>query len=497
MDESQQGLLGLRDGADHPIISALAAAAQVRPSGWAVRDRYRSLSYPELLESSLAHAADLASSGLEPGDLVMLESTHDVTYLVAYFAALYVGLDIMPCDPTAGVPEIEREISRYGARARLLPDPEAIRCDLRPDIRLPRKQSSATGRGSASTERGRVLLPTSGTGGLPKRAIHRADRLLGNAAAHAESVGLTGDDTTLITLSPAFGYCHTSQILAHLLVGGRIAFPPRPALPRDLAAAMDAAAATNTTMVPHLLGSAMLRALAGVRSLRQLSIGGSTVDVQALEQIGSALPGAELIQTWGMTECGPRLTTWRAGRDPLRPGCVGLPVAGVAIESRSLANGSDIAGPGTAASGELYAHTPYAMLGYLDDAASDALVLPRADLVRTGDLGSVDTDGRVYIHGRLKNVIDVAGKKVSPEEIEAVVARLAEVEAVRVIGRQVPRRGQQPVATVVRKADSNLDADAVMAVVRENLAPHKWLREVEFVDRLETTTTGKIRRFGS
>ncbi|MFB7667281.1 class I adenylate-forming enzyme family protein [Kitasatospora sp. NPDC056138] len=475
-------------GEPNAIVALLSRAARSRPTGWAVRDSTRALTYPQLLEESAEEAVRLGTAGIQQGSLVVVESTHDNDYLVSYFAALICGANVMPCDPRAGAAEIEREISESGVGYHLLPRKSGTLVTRR----AVRQAFSPTGLDGTPLAGG-VLLPTSGTGGLPKRAVHIAERLVANATAHADAVGLTGDDCTLLVLSPAFGYCHTSQILAHLAVGGRLAFAPRPAMPADLAAAMRVAGVTNTTLVPHLLGPATVRAFSGIKTLRQLTMGGSACSTDFLGGVGSELSQVEVIQTWGMTECGPRVTTWRASRDPLRPGCVGLPIADVEV-SAVVGAGSDAASLGSEAGawGELYVRTPYAMTGYLNNADPSVLVGP--DLIRTGDLGKVDADGYVYVHGRIKNLIDVGGQKVSAEEVESVIMALSGVGAVRVVGEDVPRRGQKPVAYVVRSGCETPDAQQVISAVRERLAPHKWLRDVVFVDELETTATGKIKR---
>ncbi|MDX3339687.1 class I adenylate-forming enzyme family protein [Streptomyces sp. ME02-6979.5a] len=472
----------------HAILHALETAAGLRPEGWAVRDPYRALTYPELVESVRANAAKLGAAGVQRGDLAMLESTHDTAYLTAYFSALSIGVNVMPYDPAMGSAEIKREMARHGVGIRLVPHvagTEVVRLQVDPRA----VQSPSLSAELASG--GLVLLSTSGTGGLPKRALHSPDRLVMNAAAHASSVGLDRNDTTLLILSPAFGYCHTSQILAHLLVGGRMVFPPRPAMPFDLVSAMRAGECTNTTMVPHQMGDVLIRALADVPTLRQVALGGSAVTPEFLRRVTAGLPDVEILQTWGMTECGPRLTTWRSTRDPLAQGCVGRPINGVGVGTRFAAGPAGLAEEPV----ELYAHTPYAMLGYLSDSVSEADVLVAAGLIRTGDLGRVDEDGLVYVHGRLKNLIDVAGKKFSAEELEQVVGAVDGVTAVRVLGRDDPRRGQRPVALVVAERDDlTVAAEQIHEVVRTQLAPHKWLQDVEFVESLERTVNGKIGR---
>ncbi|MGE7386046.1 class I adenylate-forming enzyme family protein [Streptomyces sp. NPDC004126] len=476
----------------HAVLRALEDAAGLRPEGWAVRDPARALTYPELVESVRADAAGLRAAGVRRGDLAMVEATHDTAYLTAYFAALSAGANVMPYDPAMGRAETDREMARYGVGVRLVPHvtgTEVVR--RRPDSEAVPPPSPSPSPYAELAAGGLVLLSTSGTGGLPKRALHRPDRLVANAAAHASSVGLGRDDTTLLILSPAFGYCHTSQILAHLLVGGRLVFPPRPAMPFDLVSAMRTGECTNTTMVPQLMGDVLLRALADVPTLRQVALGGSAVTPEFLRRVTAGLPDVEILQTWGMTECGPRLTTWRSSRDPLAQGCVGRPINGVGVGTPSAA------GPAGSAEEpvELYAHTPYAMLGYLSGSAAEADVLVAPGLIRTGDLGRVDEDGLVYVQGRLKNLIDVAGKKVSAEELEQVVGAVDGVTAVRVLGRDDPRRGQRPVALVVAgRGDVVVTAEQIHEAVRTQLAPHKWLRDVVFVDSLERTVNGKIGR---
>ncbi|MDJ0380129.1 class I adenylate-forming enzyme family protein [Streptomyces sp. G-G2] len=472
----------------HAILRALENAAGLRPQGWAVRDPSHALTYPELLESVHADAAGLRAAGVRRGDLAMVESTHDTAYLTAYFSALSIGVNVMPYDPAMGPAEIDREMARHGVGVRLVPHVAGTE--------VVRQQSDSGAAQSPSlcaelASGGLVLLSTSGTGGLPKRAVHSPDRLVLNAAAHASSVGLNQDDTTLLILSPAFGYCHTSQILAHLLVGGRLVFPPRPAMPFDLVSAMRTGDCTNTTMVPQLMGDVLIRTLADVPTMRQVALGGSAVTPEFLQRVTAGLPDVEILQTWGMTECGPRLTTWRSSRDPLTQGCVGRPINAVGVGSRSAA------GPTGSPEDpvELYAHTPYAMLGYLSGSASEADALVAPGLIRTGDLGRVDEDGLVYIQGRLKNLIDVAGKKVSAEELEQVVGAVDGVTAVRVLGRDDPRRGQRPVALVVAERDDvTVTAEQIHEAVRTQLAPYKWLQDVVFVDSLERTVNGKIGR---
>lgn len=470
------------------IVNALLDAAHRRPDGWAVRDPDVSMSYPDLVARVEQEADGLATAGLAAGESVMITATHSVDYLVAYFACLHLACRLLPHEPEAPQAEAEREVARHAVRFTLRPGQAPARSRLAPT-------GAARSEGSQAPC---VCLPTSGTSGLPKRAVHREERLLGNARAHAASIGLSERDTAMVSLSPAFGYCHTAQILAAVARAARLVFPPRPALPSELGAVLEAFGVTTTTMVPHQLGDPMLRALGRGGSLRQLVLGGSAVTDELTGRIREILPGTEYVQTWGMTEAGPRLTTWRSGRDSERPGSVGTALDGVEIVAANEDGTVPLAGLPAgfhAHPAELVVRTPYLMTGYLDAPEQTAQAVPADGVLRTGDLGRVDSDGYVYLTGRIKNLIDVGGKKVSPEEIEEVLLALPGVAQARVSAAADPRRGQQPAAEVVLEPGALLTGDEVRAYACSQLARHKWLKNIEIVEMIDRTRNGKIRRW--
>ncbi|MBR7831777.1 acyl--CoA ligase [Actinospica durhamensis] len=486
----------------HPVVSLLTSAARLRPHGWAVRDGLREWTYPELVAHVAQQAEVLADAGVFAGAYVSVTAVHDLRYLKAYFALLSLGANVLPQDPLAGEVECAREDERCAVDFHLDPSSgllQALRAQPDRGGAPAVCEAERAVDGRPMRLRGHLLLPTSGTGGLPKRAVHRPSRLVANAAAHGASVGLTSADTTLLLLCPAFGYCHTSQILAHVLATGRLVFGPRPAMPSDVLRVMHEAEVTNTTVVPHQLNRTMVNLLGRARSLRQISLGGSPFGAQAMADVRARLPGVEVMQTWGMTECGPRLTTWRPARDPDADGCVGRPIAGVEVFAAPLGQSPDLTRRACAAEErpgaqdqELWVRTPYAMLGYLGDAASD--VLSEGDLIRTGDVGSVDADGSVYVQGRIKNLIDVGGKKVAAEELELFLRELPGVAQVKVIGRPSDLRGEEPVAEIVLADGAIVDATEILQAVHAQFAAHKHLREVRFVTSIESTPNGKVLR---
>jgi long-chain acyl-CoA synthetase len=112
----------------------------------------------------------------------------------------------------------------------------------------------------------------------------------------------------------------------------------------------------------------------------------------------------------------------------------------------------------------------------------------------TGDLGRLDAAGRLTLTGRVAVELNVAGKKVHPEEVRRVLLELPGVRGAVVVGVPDPHRGQLVAALIETERDSGLSVHAVLQACRGRLAPHKVPRRVVLVDRLPTSERGKLRR---
>ncbi len=129
--------------------------------------------------------------------------------------------------------------------------------------------------------------------------------------------------------------------------------------------------------------------------------------------------------------------------------------------------------------------------GYWRNAAATQAAL-HGEWYRSGDIGHIDAEGFVTVVDRLKDLIISGGENIYPAELEAVIASLPGVAEVAVIGRADARWGEVPVAFVVRRPGSELDADAVIALCRERLAGYKCVKAVVFVEALPRNPVGKV-----
>lgn len=208
-----------------------------------------------------------------------------------------------------------------------------------------------------------------------------------------------------------------------------------------------------------------------------------------IERLHAELPRVKLFIMYGQTEATARLTYLPPDKLESKMGSVGMAVPGVEIDVRFDGRSQP---PGEI--GEICARGPSIMLGYWNDERATAEVL-RDGWLHTGDLGHRDDDGFFYIDGRSVDMIKVGAFRVSPQEIEEVIAGIAGVEEVCAAGIADELLGQAVKATIVRREGAELDERAVKAHCRQHLAAYKVPKLVEFVSVMPRTSSGKIQRF--
>jgi fatty-acyl-CoA synthase len=227
-----------------------------------------------------------------------------------------------------------------------------------------------------------------------------------------------------------------------------------------------------------------------------------TRDLSHLRTIGAAgaplpLPtlqtwldrGVTMQQAYGMTEAAPGCTVLDSADAVRKVGSAGKPLFFTDVRV-VLPDGTD-AGVGEV--GEVVVSGPNVMAGYWDDPERTAEVL-RDGWYHTGDAGSLDDEGYLYIRDRFKDMIISGGENVYPAEVESVMLELPDVQEVAVIGVPDPHWGEVGLAVVVPAPGAPQDGDALRARLRERLAGFKVPKEVRFVTELPKTATGKIRK---
>ena len=227
-------------------------------------------------------------------------------------------------------------------------------------------------------------------------------------------------------------------------------------------------------------------------SLQLVLYGAAPIDEALLAHARQALPAADFCQLYGMTELSPVVTVlpaWchRPGQPAQRLRSVGLPVP---IAELRIVDAHGQAVPvGTV--GEITVRGPLVMAGYWGQPGQTAEAL-RGGWMHTGDGGRADADGFIYVVDRLKDMIVSGGENVYSAEVENAITQLPAVSQAAVIGVPDARWGERVHAVVVRRPGHSLDAAALQAHCRTQIAGYKCPRSVEFRAELPLSAAGKV-----
>ncbi len=334
-------------------------------------------------------------------------------------------------------------------------------------------------------EKGRVVILTSGTTGAPKGAARPQSDSVEPAAALFSKIPLKARETTVIA-APMFhswGFAHF--MLSLPLVSTLVLRRKFDAEETLKAVAQHGASAL--VVVPVMLQRILdlppqTLARYDVRCLKVIAVSGSALPgelaTRAMDTFGDVL-----YNLYGSTE-----VAWATIATPedLRaaPGTAGHPPLGTVVklldeEGHEVPRGEV---------GRIFVANEFQFEGYTDGGGKEIV----RGLMRTGDVGRLDSGGRLFVDGRDDEMIVSGGENVFPREVEDLLADHDAIEEVAVVGVEDREFGQRLKAFIVPRNGTELTAQAVQAYVKENLARYKVPRDVVFVDELPRNATGKV-----
>jgi len=339
------------------------------------------------------------------------------------------------------------------------------------------------------------IFYTGGTTGKAKGVMLSHRNLVVNAANVIPAFGYDAD-TVYLHAGPMFHLADGASTLAVTIVGGVHAFVPA-FDPADVLGTIQREKVTHGLLVPtmiNLLVNFPKIAEYDVSTLRRIAYGASPMPEAILRKALAALPGVKFAHAYGMTEAAPLVTTLDPrytvleGPDARRAKSCGQ--AGHLVEVR-IADGEDREVPrGTV--GEVQTRGDNIMLGYWNMPELTAQAL-RGGWYHTGDAGTMDEDGFVYIVDRLKDMIITGGENVYSAEVENAIAALDGVAEVAVIGIPDDTWGEAVHAIVVPRAGSTLSEEKVVAHCHTLIAGYKCPRSVTIrTDPMPISGAGKI-----
>jgi acyl-CoA synthetase (AMP-forming)/AMP-acid ligase II len=224
-------------------------------------------------------------------------------------------------------------------------------------------------------------------------------------------------------------------------------------------------------------------------SLRAYVTGGASCPIEVLRAAARDLPG-RLLEMYGMLETGTQAQTL-IGDDPERVvGLVGKPVPEVPL--RILDEEERDVPAGTA--GEIANIGPSVTVGYYNNPGANERAFTRDGWFKTGDLGVLDADGYLKIVGRKKEMIIRGGANIYPREIEEVLFQHPAVLDCAVIGLPHPRVGETVVACIVPREGASIGFEEMIAFLAPQIAKYKLPEQLEIIEALPRTPTGKVQK---
>ncbi|PZX22036.1 AMP-dependent synthetase and ligase [Cupriavidus phytorum] len=345
-----------------------------------------------------------------------------------------------------------------------------------------------------------ILMYTSGTTGRPKGVMHtHRSKLQHNAMMH-QAMMLSREDVGL-SIAPLN---HTAELhtsfLPRLQVGATQVLQRR----FDAGEAwqlVEAEGVTHFFAAPTMVGMLLDHPDAATRdlsSLRLVEYGGASMAPHLIREWNRKI-GAGLVQVYGTTEMGPCMSVLYPHEQLSHAGSAGLPALGHELVVARLRDDgaptdpSQPCAPGEV--GEVLVRGPCMMQGYLNRPDANARALAHG-WYHTGDLGSVDADGYLWIRDRIDYMINSGAENVYPREVEDSLIEHPGVLEVAVIGESDPTWGQVVAAYVVARGEAAPNAQQLDAFLLQGdrLAAYKRPRRYHFVEALPKTTSGKIQK---
>ncbi|MDE2577018.1 MAG: AMP-binding protein [Rhodospirillales bacterium] len=454
----------------------------------------------------LAHA--LHRLGLRRGERVAAYGRNSDTYLLLFLACARAGMIHVPVNYALTGAELGYVLHQSGAA--LFVHDTALADQIGPAREAPllRHIGCFAGGGgfdvlaiardpaipgefdtdNADTDIAQIVY-TSGTTAAPKGAAMTHQAMIAQYHSCIHGLGYGPEDRHIAAL-PLY---HTAQMHAFLMPAfmtgawQKLLMAPQPEL---VLAAIEEHRASSF-FAPPTVWIGLLRHAdfdrRDLSSLRRIYYGASIMPVPVLQELRTRLPGAAPYNCYGQTEIAPVATILAPADHDARPGSVGKPVLNV--ETRVVDLAMNDVPPG--AHGEIVHRSPHLLVGYWEkpDATEEVFA---GGWFHSGDVGTFDADGFLYIVDRIKDVINTGGVLVASRDVEEALFTHPAVSEVAVIALPDPKWIEAITAVVVLRPGAVADQAALIAHAAAHLAPFKRPKRIIFAEDLPRNTAGKL-----
>lgn len=456
------------------------------------------LSFRQLYTSSLQLATYLKKEYGQNKNILLL-SVNNPFFLTAYFAIIKSGNVCIPLDPNiekenfSYISELTKPVLIFMTRdieKKLVADSvKSIFPDTLSEHLIGKPLQEKTD--EFNRENCAEIIFTSGSTGIPKGVMISHKNLIANTESIIKYLNLTSGDRMLVVLP--FYYCYGLSLLhTHLRVGGSIVFNNSFIFLGTVINNLLEYECTGFAGVPSHF-QILLRKSDNFKNtrfphLKYVTQAGGKLATIFIDEFRHSFPEVKFIVMYGQTEATARLSYLPPELYEKKKGSMGKGIPGV--ELKVVNEKGKLVQPGE--TGEVIARGDNIMIGYYADEEGTRNTI-RNGWLYTGDLGTVDEDGYIYLTARKKEIIKVGGKRISPKEIEAVILELPEIVDCTIEGVEDELLGEAIKAIVVIKSDNEKGtvADKIKQHCSKNLALYKIPQIFEIKEQLVIAATGK------
>ncbi|MEA2338571.1 MAG: hypothetical protein QOE82_2578 [Thermoanaerobaculia bacterium] len=394
-------------------------------------------------------------AAFEDGDVVAIQLPNSVDLIAAFGAVLKLKLVAILIDRDATESEVGNVLGHFNARGLVYREGVSTRSAPRPNL----------------PAGARLIKLTSGSTGMPKGIVATEANLLADCINICTTMGIRPDDINLgaIPMSHSYGF---SNLVTPLLVQGTAVVISNDYLPQSVMDLCNRFGCTVAPLIPMVFDHLITAGDGKFETVRTFLSAGAPLPPAVSRKFRERF-GIPIHTFYGCSECGG-ITYDREGASVER-GTVGRAMENVTLTSKR---------------GRLTVRGANVALGYLHDAAT---FQPFDDGVFvTDDLIDVRDNGEIAITGRASELINTAGKKVNPREVEQVLLQIDGVREAKVYGEPAGARGEVVAAAVVASPD--ITREQIRAFCLAHLSPHKVPRIVKLIESIPVDERGKVKR---
>jgi long-chain acyl-CoA synthetase len=443
------------------MLERFLALAALDPDAVALTEGESGLatSRARLVERIDEMASRFDAAGFRERDVVAIQLPNSVDFVAAFGAILRQRLVAILIDRDATETEVARTLGHFSGRGLVYRNGG--------DVLISARQADR----AAIPEDARLIKLTSGSTGMPKGIAASEANLLADCLNICATMGIRSGDVNLgaIPMSHSYGF---SNLVTPLLVQGTAIVISNDYLPQSVMNLCNRFACTVAPLIPMVFDHLVTAAAGEFSSVRTFLSAGAPLPPVVSRKFRERF-GATIHTFYGCSECGG-ITYDREGASVER-GTVGQAMDNVQL---------------TSARGRLTVRGKNVSLGYLHDAVTFE-PFENGRFV-ADDLIELRDRGEVAITGRASDLINTAGKKVNPREVEQVLLQIEGVRQAKVYGEPAGARGEVVAAAVVASPD--VTRDQIRSWCRDHLSLHKVPRIIKLIDSIPVDERGKVRR---